>query len=143
MNLTDNVRAFVFARRVHGTVTTNASAGTDAAYALRLVCTCGQHYYVFVTPEIVATTSSRRRRRTELMREGHPPLDPLRRPRLLPASRLADLPRGDGAEAMAVDVGWHRPRRRRDGTAGVCRQPSPARRRRLDRQLPLARDARR
>ena len=54
MNLTDNVRAFVFAHLVHGTVTTNASAGTDAAYALRLVCSCGQHYFVLVTPEIAA-----------------------------------------------------------------------------------------
>ena len=47
MSLTADVWAFVFAHRVHGTVTTKASVGTDAGYGLRLMCTCGQHYFVF------------------------------------------------------------------------------------------------
>ena len=54
MSLTDDLRAFAVVHRGHGTVTYTASAGTNAGYGLRLVCTCGQHYYVFVTPEIAA-----------------------------------------------------------------------------------------
>ena len=54
MSLTDDVKSFIVVHRVHGTVTTKASAGTDAGYGLRLMCTCGQHYFVFVTPEMAA-----------------------------------------------------------------------------------------
>jgi hypothetical protein len=54
MSLTDDLRAFVFAHRVHGTMTSKVSAETESGYDLRLRCTCGQSYYVFVTPEIAA-----------------------------------------------------------------------------------------
>jgi hypothetical protein len=39
---------------VHFTVTYTASAATEDGYDLRLRCTCGQSYYVYVTPEIAA-----------------------------------------------------------------------------------------
>jgi len=52
MSLTDDIKAFVFGHRAHGTVTTKASEATDEGYDVRLRCTCGQQFEVFVTPEI-------------------------------------------------------------------------------------------
>jgi hypothetical protein len=54
MSLTDDRRQFAVAHRRCGTVTYTASAATEYGYDLRLRCTCGQHYYAFVTPEIAA-----------------------------------------------------------------------------------------
>ena len=54
MSLTDDLRAFAVVHSVHGTVTYTVSAATESGYDLRLRCTCGQHYYVFVTLEIAA-----------------------------------------------------------------------------------------
>ena len=54
MSPTDDLRQFAVAHRRCGTVTYTASAATEYGYDLRLRCTCGQHYYVFVTPEIAA-----------------------------------------------------------------------------------------
>jgi hypothetical protein len=54
VSLTGDIKAFVFAHRVHGTVTTKASEATDEGYDLPLRCTCGRAYYVYVTPEIAA-----------------------------------------------------------------------------------------
>ena len=38
MSLTDDLRSFTFAHRVHGTVTYRASAETETGYDLRLRC---------------------------------------------------------------------------------------------------------
>ena len=54
MSLTDDLRAFAVVHGGHGTVTYTASSATESGYDLRLRCTCGQHYYVFVTQEIAA-----------------------------------------------------------------------------------------
>jgi len=54
VSLTDGIKAFVFGHRVHGTVTTKASEATETGYDLRLRCTCGQAYYVYVTPAMAA-----------------------------------------------------------------------------------------
>jgi hypothetical protein len=54
MRVGDDVQAFVFAHRVHGTVTTKASAKTETGYDPRLWCRCGQSYDVYATPEIAA-----------------------------------------------------------------------------------------
>ena len=54
MSLTDNLRQFAVAHRRGGTVIYTASAETASGYDLRLRCTCGQSYYVYVTPEIAA-----------------------------------------------------------------------------------------
>jgi hypothetical protein len=35
-------------------VTYTASAATETGYGLRLRCTCGQAFFVYVTPEIAA-----------------------------------------------------------------------------------------
>ena len=35
-------------------MTYKASPATETGYDLRLRCTCGQSYYVYVTPEIAA-----------------------------------------------------------------------------------------
>jgi hypothetical protein len=55
VSLTEDLRSFVIPHRGHGgTVTYTASTATETAYDLRLRCTCGQGYYVYVTPEIAA-----------------------------------------------------------------------------------------
>jgi hypothetical protein len=54
ISLTDDLRSFAGVHRGHGTVTYTSSAATEDGYDLRLRCTCGQSYYVFVTPEIAA-----------------------------------------------------------------------------------------
>ena len=54
MSLTDDLRSFVIVHRICGTVTYTASTATESGYDLRLRCTFGQHYYVFMTPEIAA-----------------------------------------------------------------------------------------
>jgi len=54
VSLTDDLRAFAVVHWAHGTVTYTASAATASGYNLRLRCSCGQHYFVFVTPEIAA-----------------------------------------------------------------------------------------
>ena len=57
MSLTDDLRQFAVVHRGHGTVISTASAETELGYDLRLRCTCGRPYYVYVTPEIAAETS--------------------------------------------------------------------------------------
>ena len=50
---------------------------------------------------------------------------------------VARVPRGHGVEAVDVNLERHRTRHRRDGAAGLRREPG---RRRVDSELPLARD---
>jgi hypothetical protein len=54
VSLTDDLRSFAIPYGAHGTVTYTATAATETGYDLRLRCTCGQSYYVYVTPEIAA-----------------------------------------------------------------------------------------
>jgi len=54
VSLTDDLRQFAVAHRRCGTVTYTAIAATESGYDLRLRCTCGQSYYVYVTPEVAA-----------------------------------------------------------------------------------------
>ena len=54
MTLLNDLRQFAVVHRRCGTVTYTASAATESGYDLRLRYTCGQHYFVFVTPEIAA-----------------------------------------------------------------------------------------
>jgi hypothetical protein len=54
MSLTDDLRGFAIVHRICGTVTYTATAATEIGYDLRLRCTWGQSYYVYVTPEIAA-----------------------------------------------------------------------------------------
>jgi hypothetical protein len=73
-----------------GTLTYTVSGATEFGYDLRLCCTCGQSYYVYVTPRSRPRTSWPRRSGTDA--EEQPPVHPLRRARLLPAPRVARLP---------------------------------------------------
>jgi hypothetical protein len=50
MSLTDDLRSFAIPHRAHGTVTYTASAASETGYDLRLRCTGGPSYYVYVTP---------------------------------------------------------------------------------------------
>jgi hypothetical protein len=54
MSLTDDLRQFAMVHRGHGAVTYAVTSATEHGYDLRLRCTCGQSYYVYVTPEIAA-----------------------------------------------------------------------------------------
>jgi len=49
MSLTDDVKAFALSQGRHTRVTTKAREATETGYDLRLRCTCGQAYCVYVT----------------------------------------------------------------------------------------------